>query len=261
MMARSARSRARMPRFTATAIARKPGCGCGRCSSAEAQRSPVPAAAPAFNFAGIPIFPDRSAATRTLFPTAEGTETVSRTLDPAGGGAAGPGPRCSSGVKSGAFSTIPAPRTIAAQLTGNKLGTTFNMDATFVPNQAGCDSSCGEYRQYIRGRFTSNGSPVVHHLCGSVLDPSAYQEDCANIGGRTYKYGYHSNAFATSRFDNPDQLNGLSFHGEDAPGITGNPGDHLAVQLDFRGQLVDACNGDRVMQTAEWSVAGSDTVP
>jgi hypothetical protein len=263
-MAYAARARAAMPKLAANTLERDGSCGCGgRCTSSSKSRS-LTASAPksGFDFGSIRIFPDRPPATGTLVPVGEGTETLSSqsatTADSDAGAAA---PNCSSGVSGGSFSSIPNGVTLPATLTGNKLGATFSMVATFVPTQAGCASNCGEYRQYVRGQFVRNGTPVAHALCSNMLDPATYYEDCANIGGTIYKYGYHTIPFGTSYFDNPDQPNGLTFHGYDAPGLPGSSGDNLSLQLDFRGQLVDACNGDSVFRTAEWSVAGAATVP
>jgi hypothetical protein len=262
MMTHSQGARTTTPRPTSRTLGHIGSCSCGgRCSSSSAERSPAASATvPGFDFGKVRIFPERTPVPATLFPVGDGTETLSpRLTTTVDGGAAAPS--CSSGISSGAFSSIPNGQTLPASLSGSLLNRTFDMVATFVPTQAGCSSNCGEYRQYVRGQFTRNGAAVAHPLCGSNLDPTAYQEDCANIGGTTYKYGYHANRFATSYFDNPDQADGLTFHGHDGPGISGSSGDKLSMQLDFRGQLVDACNANQVLQTAEWSVAGSATVP
>ena len=193
----------------------------------------------------------------TLEPTAEGTETLLRrglpnVMTQDGGTATG----CS---VTGSFSSIPS-GSVSATLTGSKLGATFSMIGEFTPSIP-CNCSCGEYRQYVRGRFKRNGSDVTHALCGSNLDPTTYQEDCGRIGGTDYKYGYRSIPFATSKFTTPDQATGCKFEGYDAPGITGSSGDTLEVNLDFRGDLVDTCNGNKVLATSSWSVTGSATVP
>jgi len=124
-----------------------------------------------------------------------------------------------------------------------------------------CNCSCGEYRQYVRGEFTRNGSTVTHPLCGTNLDPKTYQEDCGRIGGKDYKYGYRSIPFATSKFTDPDQATGCKFAGYDAPGITGSSGDKLGVNLDFIGKLIDTCNGNKELASSSWSVQGTATVP
>jgi hypothetical protein len=160
----------------------------------------------------------------------------------------------------GSFSSIPS-GTVPATLSGSKLGATFNMIGDFSPTKIPCSCSCGEYRQYVRGTFTKNGSNVTHALCGTNLDPTTFQEDCARIGGTDYKYGYRSIPFATSKFTQPDQATGCRFEGFDAPGITGSSGDTLAVNLDFQASLIDTCNGYTNLTNASWSVSGSATVP
>jgi hypothetical protein len=233
------------------------GCSCGgTCAKCSAAHAPATRPSVRGESNNIRIIPTPMPATSSLMETSEGTETVL-------GGTASTTTTsvCSSGISSGSFTSIPGASTIAATLSGNKLGASFTMVGDFVAAQANCSSACGEYRQYVRGQFTKNGTAVVHRLCGNTLDPTTYHEDCATIGGTNYRYGYHSNRFATSYFDNPDQATGLTFHGSDAPGIRGVTGDQLSVQLDFRGELVDACNGNTVLQTAEWSVAGNATVP
>ena len=159
----------------------------------------------------------------------------------------------------GSFTTIPS-GTVAATLSGNKLGAPFSMVGTFsVPIP--CICSAGEYRQYVRGSFTRNGSNVTHALCGTNLHPTTFQEDCGIFGGNTYKYGYRSIPFANSRFTSPDQATGCQFNGFDHPGITGSSGDTLSVNLDFRGELIDTGSGGAVLASSSWSVVGSATVP
>jgi len=202
-------------------------------------------------------------AATTLLPVDEGTETLATstsTLDDGGLGTTTAAPECSGTGVTGRFTDIPNGVTLAARLVGNKLTADFRMIGEYTPIPSNCSASCGEYRQYVRGEFTKNGSRVAHRLCANSLDPTTFYEDCARIGGTDYKYGYRSIRFGTSYFDSPDQANGTRFNGYDAPGITGSSGDALMVNLDFRGELVDVCNST-VLQTAEWSVAGSATVP
>ncbi|MEO5649836.1 MAG: hypothetical protein ABIR03_07940 [Ginsengibacter sp.] len=157
------------------------------------------------------------------------------------------------------FTTIPS-GSLAATFASGKLGAPFSMKANFNSNVP-CTCGCGEYRQYVRGYFKSNGTAITHRLCGNTLDPAAFYEDCATIGGKDYKYGYHSNKFATSFFNNPDQNGGCDFNGTDYPGVTGASGDKLEVNLDFIGKLVDACDSDKELKKSSWSVKGSVTVP
>jgi len=159
----------------------------------------------------------------------------------------------------GSFSSIPS-GTLSATLSGTKLGAAFNMIGNFTPSIP-CNCSGGEYRQYVRGTFTRNGSNVTHYLCGTTLNPTTFQEDCGIFGGTVYKYGYRSIPFDNSKFINPDQATGCTFQGFDNPGITGSSGDTLAVNLDFKGELIDIWNGNNVLASSAWSVVGTATVP
>jgi len=122
-----------------------------------------------------------------------------------------------------------------------------------------CTCACGEYRQYVRGSFTANGSPVTHYIGpGVTLNPTTYQLDgnatTANyFGRRNYRTGY-------SHYE-PDQAGGCQFQGSDIPGLSGPSGTALTVSLDFRGELIDTCAAGSALATSSWSVSGSGTVP
>ncbi len=204
-----------------------------------------------------------SGTTQSLMETEEGTETIAvnrlengstTTLNGGGGGAAS-----SSCSVTGSFTSIPS-GTLAATVSGGRLSASFSMIGEFSPSVP-CNCSGGEYRQYVRGRFTSNGSNVTHRLCGTNLHPTTYQEDCAVSGGTTYKYGYRSIPFSNSRFTNPDQATGCRFVGFDRPGIGGASGATVSVNLDFIGALIDTDHGNRVLAASMWSVVGSATLP
>ncbi len=204
--------------------------------------------------------------TDTLEETPEGTETLSvgsrspLSIDgsPASTSTLDGGTTTVDGcVITGAFSTIPS-GTLAATLSGTKLGASFQMIGDFdVPIPCVC--SMGEYRQRVRGTFTKNGTNVTHALCGTNLHPTTFQEDCGIFGGKTYKYGYRSIPFANSKFT-PDQATGCRFEGFDFPGISGATGDKLAINLDFEGELIDTRSGAS-LASSSWSVQGSATVP
>jgi hypothetical protein len=175
--------------------------------------------------------------------------------------AAAPAPFSGGGCGvTGSFTDIPA-GTLAATLTGKKLGASFNMVGEYSPTGGtGCTCSCGEYRQYVRGYFNVNGTDWPHDLCGTPLSRTSFNEDCKRSGGVDYKYGYRANRFATSYFDNPDQLTGCRFNGFDFPGFTGASGDVIEVNLDFMGSLVDVCS-NATIAGSDWSVVGKATIP
>lgn len=201
-----------------------------------------------------------SGTTQSLMETEEGTETI--TADPSPDGATATlngGGGSSSCSVTGSFTNIPS-GSLAATVSGGRLSASFRMIGEFSPSIP-CNCSGGEYRQYVRGRFTRNGSNVTHRLCGTNLHPTTYQEDCGVFGGTTYKYGYRSIRFGNSYFTNPDQATGCKFVGFDRPGIGGTSGDTVSVKLDFLGGLIDTDNGNRVLAASMWSVVGSATLP
>ena len=236
-------------------------CSCGKSTgAADACEECGSATWTASRSAGV-----SGAPSITTIETGDDTETIERpshrsiSIDGDGNGhetfTVNGGSPCS---VSGSFSSIPF-GPVAASLNGTKLGATFAMEGKFVPSIP-CTCGCGEYRQYIRGKFTKNGSVVTHALCGSNLHPTNFQEDCGIFGGTSYRYGYRSQQFATSKFT-PDQAGGCKFEGQDTPGITGSSGDVLSVNLDFQGKLIDTCNGNAVLASSAWNVSGTATVP
>jgi hypothetical protein len=158
---------------------------------------------------------------------------------------------------SASFSSIPS-GTVAATISGGRLQGPFVMRATFdtaIP----CTCANGEYRQYVRGSFTAGGRTVNHMLGpGRPLDPSTFQEDGDVAAGTVY--GHRAVPGTKSRF-RPDQAGGCRFEGEDEPGISAASGTAVAMNLDFKGDLIDTADSNRVVTTASWSVAGSGTMP
>jgi hypothetical protein len=200
--------------------------------------------------------------TATLFMTDEGTETLdahggATTLD----GDGGLGLDTFKCAVNGKFESIPTGTLPAALNSSGELGASFDMTGKFNATVIPCNCSCGEYRQYVRGYFKNNGTAVSHDLCANKLDPTTWHEDCATIGGTDYKYGYRAQAFATSKFTEPDQAGGCKFLGKDYPRLGGSTGDKLEVNLEFKGELIDTCNGNKSLASSTWKVVGSATVP
>ena len=153
---------------------------------------------------------------------------------------------------------------IAATVSGGRFAAPFDMSADFdtpIP----CNGICGEYRQFVSGYSQVNGTDIVHPLCGNNMSRTTEHEDCLTSGGTNYKYGYHSIPFTNSRFTNPDQATGWSYRGHDAPGFnlaSFSSGTVLNWHLNFRGELVDACDNDNPIQpSATWTAGGTYTVP
>lgn len=181
-------------------------------------------------------------------------ETITETTRPS---TVGPVAANHCALTSAIFTSIPS-GTVAATLSGGRLQAPFVMRATFS-NPIPCTCVNGEYRQYVRGTFTAGGSPVTHMLGpGRPLSATTFQEDGDVAAGTVY--GYHSIPGTKSRF-RPDQATGCQFEGEDEPGISAPSRTVVTMNLDFRGDLIDTSDSNRVVTTASWSVAGSATMP
>jgi hypothetical protein len=164
-------------------------------------------------------------------------------------------PHCA--LSSAVFTSIPS-GTVAAALNGSRLEAPFVMQATFA-TPVPCNCANGEYRQYVKGKFTSGGRPVTHNLGpGRPLSATAFQEDGDFAGGTAY--GHRSTAGPKDLFL-PDAAGGCKYAGEDEPGISDVSGKVVTMNLDFRGDLIDTLDANRVVTTASWSVSGSATIP
>lgn len=155
------------------------------------------------------------------------------------------------------FTSVPT-GAVAATITGGRLQAPFIIRATFE-NAIPCNCSNGEYRQYVKGSFTAGGSPVTHMLGpGRPMSATTFQED-GDVGAGTV-YGHRAVLGTKSRF-RPDQAGGCQFEGEDEPGISASSGTAVTMNLDFRGDLIDTSDSNRVVTTRSWSVSGSGTMP
>jgi hypothetical protein len=247
---------------------RKRSCHCrGACTDCRrkgvtADLQPPAGTARQFDFSRLPIGAPESTSTRSTIQSRDG-ETITWTegTGPAPAQAPTPAPSPAAdhcAITSATFTEVPPPSTIVAALNGSRLEAPFKIRATFG-NAIPCTCANGEYRQYIRGSFTAGGAPVTHMLGpGRPLDPTTFQEDGDVAAGTVY--GYHSVLGTGSRFL-PDQATGCIFEGEDAPGITSASGNVVTMNLDFRGDLIDTTAGGAVITSADWSVAGSATIP
>ncbi|TWT44101.1 hypothetical protein RAS1_05080 [Phycisphaerae bacterium RAS1] len=140
---------------------------------------------------------------------------------------------------------------------GNRrVGESFNMNADFQNN---CD--CCEYRQYVRGSFTYNGNNLPHTLCvGETLHAVNWQEDGVQDGATCRRYGHRDTTVigdlgANDVYDMPNRATGCRYRGFDFPGLSEVPaGDTYDVNLEFRGEIIDTCNANRVVRTNTWTV-------
>lgn len=168
--------------------------------------------------------------------------------------------------------------TAAASSSRNKMGERFNMEIDFDSSGAGCTCSCGEYRQYIRGTFTANGTNIVHLLpnpaggapikmlprpaAGAANDNFLEDGIPTPPSGVNVYYGHRSEGSSdtTDTYQQPDRATGCQYRGNDFPGLTGPTGMTVAIDLDFRGQCIDTCNSNSVVRTNDWTVTCSGTL-
>jgi len=170
-------------------------------------------------------------------------------------------------------------QTVPASGGKNKMGEKFNLEIDFDSTGPGCVCSCGEYRQFVRGTFTVNGTVVVKMLRNPAGGPPLkllprpaagaasdnFREDglVTPPAGMNAFYGHRSEPVTTDTTDmyqQPDRPTGCQYRGNDFPGHANVPGTTFAMDIDFRGQVIDTCNGGAVIQQNEWTVTCSGTL-
>jgi hypothetical protein len=167
---------------------------------------------------------------------------------------------------------VPVGRSGCTQV-GTKAGEQFRMEADF----RGPNCACCEYRQFVRGTFVVNGRAVRHLLpdpAGGAPRPMLprpapgsgndnFLEDgfAAPPAGINSFYGHRSQG-DTDPSDRylPDRATGCQYRGTDFPGIRAASGATFTVDLDFRGRVIDTCNGNVVKNFNEWTVRCSGTI-
>jgi hypothetical protein len=171
---------------------------------------------------------------------------------------------------------VPTGRT-GFQVVGVKRGEQFLMNVDFGVTGAGCTASCCEYRQFVRGRVIVNGDVVPHPLPnpagGAPLvlrprpaapgDPDNFLEDGAvRAGLPDFRYGHRSDLGGnTDQYLPAPRATASTYRGVDFPGIKNlNPGDSFSVDFDFKGQIIDTCNGGAVISENTWTVTFNGTV-
>lgn len=163
----------------------------------------------------------------------------------------------------GKFTDIPSGN-LTPSVNGGKLGAAFDMKAQFTADSKDC--SKGEYRQYVKGQFKVNDSVIAHRLCDStMLEVGTFHEDgCGPSGsnpGPCTAYGHRDCPDHPYDKYSPDpRSTGCTFAGWDEPGVSGNPGDKLEVDLSFSAYLVNVDTSE-TLATASWTVKGSATLP
>ena len=162
---------------------------------------------------------------------------------------------------------------VAAGGGNNQGGEQFLMNLDYHEPAHPVTCAVGEYRQYVRGTFITNGILRTHQLTtgpgGAAVNmlpaPAAgaavdnFLEDgvpSVRMGGTgDFSYGHRleSRGVATDVFQ-PDRLEGCQYRGFDFPSVTGPPGITYNISLDFRGDAIDVATSGEVLQTNNWSV-------
>jgi len=135
-----------------------------------------------------------------------------------------------------------------------KAGEVFNMLATFAEDQGKCKCACCEYRQYVRGSFKLNGQIVLHPLPSGFLSPVEFKED--GVAGVAYgpHFGHRDEIGAPDDLYLPTRQDGCEYQGNDFPGMAGRPGNTFDIELEYRGEIIDVCNSNVVLQSTTWRV-------
>lgn len=165
-------------------------------------------------------------------------------------------------VTPGPFTIPPSP---------NRVHQLFAVVARFDSSAYPADCRCGEYRQYVRGAYTVDGRPHAQFMAGpggpvQVLPRPApgtasdnFREDALirSTALSNLHYGHRDEEpgnLDTSDLYLPDRRTGCEYRGFDVPFLEGRPGQAYTMDLDFRGVLIDVCNGGVEMARKEWRV-------
>jgi outer membrane protein OmpA-like peptidoglycan-associated protein len=166
---------------------------------------------------------------------------------------------------------IPANKTVLGHRV--KLDYPFDMDIDFKQDASGCECSCGEYTQNVRGYFdrdkTGKGTwkREVHQLTSGVfMDEKVFHEDGTPHDG---PYGHRKNKGASNdKFLSPDRLTGCEYRGKDTPSVESHNKNNAKIRmhLDFEAGPVDVCSspGYRLPLLPfwrSWSIFGEAQVP
>ncbi|MGD9535601.1 MAG: DUF4157 domain-containing protein [Alphaproteobacteria bacterium] len=152
----------------------------------------------------------------------------------------------------------------------------FSMGLVFENDpEQGCDCSCGEYLQEVKGGFeedtgsgwTAAQTPLA--ATGNRIHPTRFQEDADYPRAYGHRFDDPLRAVPTDPVDNdqflPDQATGCTYSGRDSPGfnvVDPPPGSRYRFRLFFRGAAVDGCAGRiRIDDWHEWTVEGFMTIP
>ncbi len=159
-------------------------------------------------------------------------------------------------------------------LLGGGINRVFTVEARFAKQPYPATCGCSEYRQFVRGSHVLNGVPVVTMLPDSngggdrpmlPIPPSGapdenFLED-SNPNGTVHFYGHRSLPDdPLARYDEPDKKTGCHYKMVDSPFIVGAPGQTASFDLQFKGVVVDVCNGNEIVKQERWSASCSGVI-
>lgn len=159
-----------------------------------------------------------------------------------------------------------------ATLQGNRLATWFGISGHIEAEPGGgaapgqdCTCAYVEYRQYVKGKFTRDGKSTQPPICDTEWKQDEFHEDCRpEPGGKQLIYGHRNNPGKNSHYrdDNGsiNEASGCFYDGSDTPGIFGNSGEVVGMDLTFRGKMIDTRNNAELF-VREWVVFGVARIP
>lgn len=140
---------------------------------------------------------------------------------------------------------------ISADWNGVSIRKQFDMDANFFPK---AEQKYGEYRQYVKGKFSTPTGDLKHDLGGGVmLDPNNFIEDGPGQYGHRENPDYDA-PNGKDIYNNPDRPTGNHYVGRDTPSLTPGGTGKYTLDLAFKGELIDKRNGS-AFKTAYWNIS------
>ncbi|MBO0914313.1 hemopexin repeat-containing protein [Streptomyces laculatispora] len=174
--------------------------------------------------------------------------------------------------------TAPASFTACATTTAPAVTAVRTFDMQAAMRQAHPSlCACGEYRQYVRGDFFVDGERINFILQDGVNvppvvlrprpEPGAADDNFREDGRPASQnllthvdlhYGHRPRPTATVDLNDLYQpfprRTGCTYTGRDTPSMKSPQGAFIRMDIDFRGRVIDTCNGGAVLQQNEWTV-------
>ena len=135
-----------------------------------------------------------------------------------------------------------------------KAGEAFAMQSDFNDAPPPCKCKCCEYRQYVRGYFKYDGRKLRHMLPSGQMSETVWKEDGITNPPPGPHFGHRDEVGAADDRYLPGRADGCKYRGTDFPGLTGSPGKRFEIKLEFKGEIIDVCNGHKVVKTTTWKV-------